>query len=129
VRELGAGDHFGEEALLQNHHHDATVTAKTDVRCFVLERRDFAAVTARLPGASQAPPRRRPGVGPRRLRHPCTTYLRVQAHRPSPHRRLVLRLRCKTSGVLVTCPLVLIVCAARWWRSTRRRLRARWVDN
>lgn len=44
VRELSAGDHFGEEALLQNHHHDATITAKTDVSCFVLERRDFAAV-------------------------------------------------------------------------------------
>lgn len=41
VRELGAGDFFGEIALVEDRPRTATVTAKTPLRFFVLTRRSF----------------------------------------------------------------------------------------
>ena len=41
VNTLGAGDYFGEIALLDNGERTATVTAKTPLRCLVLSPRQF----------------------------------------------------------------------------------------
>jgi len=41
VNTLGAGEFFGELALLTNEPRSATVTAKTGVQCLVLSRADF----------------------------------------------------------------------------------------
>lgn len=40
---LGAGDFFGEMALLDNHRRSATVTASEPTECIVLHRADFVA--------------------------------------------------------------------------------------
>ncbi|MCE7927964.1 MAG: cyclic nucleotide-binding domain-containing protein [Dehalococcoidia bacterium] len=40
---LGAGDFFGEMALLDNHRRSATVTATEGTDCIVLHRADFVA--------------------------------------------------------------------------------------
>jgi len=41
VRTLGAGDHFGEIALIDQGPRTATVTAETDLRCYGLTAWDF----------------------------------------------------------------------------------------
>lgn len=41
VATLGAGDHFGELALLVDHPRNATVTATTDLTLQVIDRRGF----------------------------------------------------------------------------------------
>jgi CRP-like cAMP-binding protein len=38
---MSAGDHFGEIALLMGSDRTATVTARTDLRCFALTPSDF----------------------------------------------------------------------------------------
>lgn len=41
VKELEAGDHFGEMALLHQEKRTATITTSSDAQCFVLSREDF----------------------------------------------------------------------------------------
>jgi CRP-like cAMP-binding protein len=41
VRELGPGDHFGEIALISGSDRTATITAKTDLRCYGLTSWEF----------------------------------------------------------------------------------------
>jgi hypothetical protein len=52
---LAAGDHFGEIALIRESPRTATVTAKTPVVLYALDRDDFlAAVTSHAPSAEAA---------------------------------------------------------------------------
>lgn len=44
IATLGPGDHFGELALLVDHPRNATVTALTDLRIEVIDRRGFQSV-------------------------------------------------------------------------------------
>jgi voltage-gated potassium channel len=41
-RELGAGEFFGELALLTDHPRNARIRAKTPVRCLAISRADFS---------------------------------------------------------------------------------------
>jgi CRP-like cAMP-binding protein len=43
LNSLGAGDFFGEMALLDNHRRSATVTALEDTECLAMLRSDFIA--------------------------------------------------------------------------------------
>lgn len=43
LNSLGAGDFFGEMALLDNHRRSATVTATEPTECIVVHRADFVA--------------------------------------------------------------------------------------
>ena len=49
IRTMGAGDFFGEIALLEDTPRTATVTAKTPLRFFVLTRQAFRSMLAHQP--------------------------------------------------------------------------------
>jgi CRP-like cAMP-binding protein len=49
VARLGAGDFFGEIALIGDPHRTATVVAASDVELAVLTRREFRTLLARFP--------------------------------------------------------------------------------
>jgi CRP-like cAMP-binding protein len=49
IAELGAGDFFGEMALLEHQRRSATVTTTTDARVIVMHSRDFRAMEDELP--------------------------------------------------------------------------------
>jgi len=51
--EIKMGDHFGEESLSNDIPRFATVTAQTDMSCFVLERADFEAILHEYEQATQ----------------------------------------------------------------------------
>jgi CRP/FNR family cyclic AMP-dependent transcriptional regulator len=50
VAELGAGDHFGELALLDGGPRTATVIAETPLKVLVLGQREFSGVLDSVPG-------------------------------------------------------------------------------
>jgi CRP-like cAMP-binding protein len=50
VATLGAGQAFGELALLDKHPRNATVTAETDMDLVVLGQREFAGIIDEVPG-------------------------------------------------------------------------------
>lgn len=52
VATLGAGDFFGELALLDGAPRDATVTAESDMKVIVLGRREFLGLLDEVPGVS-----------------------------------------------------------------------------
>lgn len=49
IREMGAGEFFGEMALMEERVRTATVTAKTQTRCLQLVRWDFRAMLKENP--------------------------------------------------------------------------------
>ncbi|HET9084390.1 MAG TPA: cyclic nucleotide-binding domain-containing protein [Candidatus Limnocylindrales bacterium] len=49
IRDLGAGDHFGELAMIAQVPRTATATAKTPARLLVLGHREFATLLADRP--------------------------------------------------------------------------------
>jgi CRP-like cAMP-binding protein len=49
LRELGAGDHFGEIALIADSPRTATVTAVTNLRCHTISRDDFRNIVEAQP--------------------------------------------------------------------------------
>ena len=53
IAKRGAGDYFGEIALLDNRPRTATVIATTPVVIEVIERREFLGLVAENPGISQ----------------------------------------------------------------------------
>jgi len=53
LRELGAGDSFGELALLRNDPRSATVESTSDVTMWALERESFLAAMAYSPQSAQ----------------------------------------------------------------------------
>ena len=53
LAELGAGDFFGEAALLSGRPRTATIRAATDAECLVLSAASYQALTLRLPRMKQ----------------------------------------------------------------------------
>ncbi len=53
LRVLGAGDFFGEIALLETDRRTASVTAKTDMRLLVMHSRDFSAMMTAAPAVAE----------------------------------------------------------------------------
>jgi CRP-like cAMP-binding protein len=50
VASLGAGDHFGELALLAREPRDASVVADTEMRALIVSDRDFTNLVHTVPG-------------------------------------------------------------------------------
>ncbi len=63
IRRQGAGEHFGELALLGDRRRTATVTAVTDTSVLSMDRQDFAALVEHLPELQGALTRPRPAPG------------------------------------------------------------------
>jgi CRP-like cAMP-binding protein len=49
IADLGAGDFFGEVALLEHQRRSATVTTSSPMRAIVMHAREFAAMDAEMP--------------------------------------------------------------------------------
>jgi CRP-like cAMP-binding protein len=54
IRTMGAGEHFGEVALIDDGPRTAQITADTDVDCFVLPAWEFRAIVRDHPDVSWA---------------------------------------------------------------------------